>query len=161
MRHYEIVCLVHPDQSEQVPAMVDKYRALVKKHRGKVYRVEDWGRRSLAYRIKRVHKAHYLLINIGGELELIKEIRSAFDYNDAVLRYMITRVNEAETGVSVMMEKVRRERKREPERSKPGVANGDASGSTGSDDTGGDSVRSKEPVAASTATDVSAEEQNV
>lgn len=140
--------------------MVDKYRALVKKHRGKVYRVEDWGRRSLAYRIKRVHKAHYLLINIGGELELIKEIRSAFDYNDAVLRYMITRVAEAETGVSVMMEKVRRERKRESERTRPSAANGDTLRPTESDDTGGDSARSKEPVVTSTTTDVSAEEQN-
>lgn len=118
MRHYEIVVMIHPDQSEQVPAMVDKYRAVIKAHKGKVYRVEDWGRRSLAFRIRRVHKAHYLLLNVQADTDAMSELRSALHYNDAVLRHLVVRVNEAPEGASVMMEKVRRERKRESERTR-------------------------------------------
>jgi small subunit ribosomal protein S6 len=118
MRHYELVFLVHPEQSEQVPAMIEKYRALIKKGNGKVYRVEDWGKRPLAYNINRVHKAHYVLMNIEGDAETTEQLRGVFEYNDAVLRHMIMRVSQAETQPSVMMEKVRQERKREVDRSK-------------------------------------------
>lgn len=118
MRHYEIIFLIHADQSDQVPAMIDKYRAVVKKHKGKISRVEDWGRRSLAYHINRVHKAHYVLMNIEGDAETIKELQDAFDYNDAILRHLIIRMSVAETKPSIMMEVIRQERKREVEHGK-------------------------------------------
>src|SRR3990167_1299638 len=89
MRHYEIVFLVHPDQSGQVPAMVERYRGLVTQSGGKVHRSEDWGRRQLAYSISKVHKAHYFLLNIECEKAVIDELENAFRYNDAVLRSLI------------------------------------------------------------------------
>ena len=116
MHHYELVFLVHPEQSDQVPTMIDKYQSVVKKKQGKVHRVEDWGRRSLAYHINRAHKAHYILMNVESDSEAIDELRDAFEYNDAVLRHLITRVRTAETQPSIMMQKVRNERKREAER---------------------------------------------
>jgi small subunit ribosomal protein S6 len=97
LRHYEIVFLVHPDQSEQVPAMIDRYRAMVETDGGKMHRLEDWGRRQLAYPINKVHKAHYVLMNIECGDAALEEIETAFRYNDAVLRNMIMRVKEAIT----------------------------------------------------------------
>ncbi len=89
MRHYEIVFLVHPDQSEQVPAMVDRYRALIEEDGGQIHRLEDWGRRQLAYPINKIHKAHYVLMNVECSLTVLREMQSAFRFNDAVIRNLI------------------------------------------------------------------------
>lgn len=97
MRHYEIVFLVHPDQSEQVPAMIDRYRSLIEGAGGRIHRLEDWGRRQLAYPISKVHKAHYVLMNIECGQETLEEMKSAFRFNDAVLRDLIIARSEAES----------------------------------------------------------------
>ena len=100
MRHYEIVFLVHPDQSEQVPAMVERYRATIESSGGTIHRLEDWGRRQLAYPINKIHKAHYVLMNVECGSEALAEIESAFRFNDAVLRNMVLRRKEAITATS-------------------------------------------------------------
>jgi len=97
VRHYEIVFLVHPDQSDQVPAMVEKYKDFVESDGGTVHRLEDWGRRQLAYPINKIHKAHYVLMNIECGDKALEEIETAFRFNDAVLRNMVMRVKEAVT----------------------------------------------------------------
>lgn len=89
MRHYEIVFLVHPDQSEQVPAMIERYRALVTENNGTIHRLEDWGRRQLAYPINKIHKAHYVLMNIECNAETLAELESIFRFNDAVIRTLV------------------------------------------------------------------------
>ena len=103
MRHYEMVFIVHPDQSEQVPAMVDRYRTMVSARGGKLHRLEDWGRRQLAYPIQKLHKAHYVLMNIECDDETLNELEHAFRFNDAVLRHLTTRLEEAVTTPSPMM----------------------------------------------------------
>ena len=103
MRHYEIVFIVHPDQSEQVPAMVERYRTLVTGQGGRIHRLEDWGRRQLAYPILKVHKAHYVLMNIEVALETINELENGFKFNDAVLRHLIVATTEAKVAPSPMM----------------------------------------------------------
>ena len=103
MRHYEIVFLVHPDQSEQVPAMVERYKGMITAGGGQVHRFEDWGRRQLAYPISKVHKAHYVLMNIEVGNEVLDELEHAFKFNDAVLRHLTVSKSEAETGPSPMM----------------------------------------------------------
>jgi len=100
MRHYEIVFLVHPDQSEQVPAMVDRYKATFETDGGKIHRLEDWGRRQLAYPINKIHKAHYVLMNVECTAEALAEIETAFRFNDAVLRSMVIRRKDAVTEAS-------------------------------------------------------------
>ena len=100
MRHYEVVFLVHPDQSEQVAAMIDRYRVIVDSAGGKVHRLEDWGRRQLAYPINKVHKAHYVLMNIECSQDALEEIESAFRFNDAVLRNLIMKCSGPETELS-------------------------------------------------------------
>ena len=100
MRHYEVVFLVHPDQSEQVPAMIERYRSGIESKGGTIHRLEDWGRRQLAYPINKIHKAHYVLLNIECDNEALEELESAFRFNDAVLRNMIIRRDEAITEVS-------------------------------------------------------------
>ena len=102
MRHYEIVFLVHPDQSEQVPAMIDRYKALVESNGGKVHRLEDWGRRQLAYSINKIHKAHYVLMNVECDQAVRDEIETAFRFNDAVLRNLIIKRDEAVTDMSIL-----------------------------------------------------------
>lgn len=97
MRHYEVVFLVHPDQSEQVPAMIERYKGLVEGHEGKIHRLEDWGRRQLAYPIQKLVKAHYVLMNIEASEEAMEELASAFRFNDAVLRHLAVRMEEAVT----------------------------------------------------------------
>ena len=97
MRHYEVVFLVHPDQSEQVPAMIERYNALIAQHKGKINRLEDWGRRPLAYPINKIMKAHYVLMNIECNQAAIDELSDNFRYNDAVIRNMIQRVKRAIT----------------------------------------------------------------
>ena len=109
MRHYEIVLLIHPDQSEQVPAMLERYKTLVTNAGGKVHRVEDWGRRQLAYMIQKLAKAHYLCINIECSKEALAELETGFRFNDAVLRHLTVLKDQAETAPSVMMKAVERE----------------------------------------------------
>jgi small subunit ribosomal protein S6 len=115
MRHYEIVFLVHPDQSEQVPAMVEKYQGMVTASGGQVHRSEDWGRRQLAHPINKIHKAHYALLNIECPFDVIKEIKTAFKFNDAVLRHMVLQRDEAITEASPMALAVAEEKQREQE----------------------------------------------
>jgi len=103
MRHYEVVFIVHPDQSEQVPAMVERYRTMVTGHKGLIHRLEDWGRRQLAYPIQKVHKAHYVLMNIECDQETLGELEHAFKFNDAVLRHLIVAMTEAKVAPSPMM----------------------------------------------------------
>ncbi len=103
MRHYEIVLIVHPDQSEQVPAMVERYRNTVTGRGGRVHRLEDWGRRQLAYPIQKLHKAHYALMNIECDQETLNDLEHGFRFNDAVLRHLIMQKQEAETAPSLMM----------------------------------------------------------
>jgi small subunit ribosomal protein S6 len=100
MRHYEVVFLVHPDQSEQVPAMIERYSSLITQQKGKIHRLEDWGRRPLAYPINKIMKAHYVLMNIECEQAAINELGDAFRYNDAVVRNMILRADKAFTDPS-------------------------------------------------------------
>ncbi len=109
MRHYEIVLLIHPDQSEQVPAMLERYKGVITAGGGKVHRVEDWGRRQMAYMIQKLAKAHYLLVNIECSREVLVELETAFRFNDAVLRHLTVQKDEAETGPSIMMKMVERE----------------------------------------------------
>jgi len=103
MRHYEIVFIVHPDQSEQVPAMIERYRTLVTGRNGHIHRLEDWGRRQLAYPIQKIHKAHYVLMNIECDQETLDELEHAFRFNDAVLRHLTIKTKAAVTAPSVMM----------------------------------------------------------
>ena len=109
MRHYEIVLLIHPDQSEQVPAMLERYKGIVTAGGGKVHRVEDWGRRQMAYMIQKLAKAHYLCINIEASKEVLAELETGFRFNDAVLRHLTVVKSKAETGPSVMMKSVEKE----------------------------------------------------
>src|SRR5437667_12895798 len=103
MRHYEIVFIVHPDQSEQVPAMVERYRTMVTGRGGRVHRLEDWGRRQLAYSIQKVHKAHYVLMNLECDQETLDELEHAFRFNDAVLRHLTVQMSDAVVAPSPMM----------------------------------------------------------
>jgi small subunit ribosomal protein S6 len=103
MRHYEIVFLVHPDQSEQVPAMIDRYKSIIEGSKGSIHRTEDWGRRQLAYPIKKIHKAHYVLMNIECGLETLREIENIFRFNDAIIRSLVLKKDSAVTEASPLM----------------------------------------------------------
>jgi small subunit ribosomal protein S6 len=103
MRHYEIVFIVHPDQSEQVPAMIERYRALIGGNGGQIHRLEDWGRRQLTYTIQKVHKAHYVLMNIECDQATMDELEHGFRFNDAILRHLTIKRDEAITAASPMM----------------------------------------------------------
>ena len=103
MRHYEIVLIVHPDQSEQVPAMLDRYRQMITGRKGAIHRLEDWGRRQLTYPIEKLHKAHYVLMNVECDNETLLELEHAFKFNDAVLRHLTVSMDEAVTAPSPMM----------------------------------------------------------
>lgn len=119
MRHYEIVFLVHPDQSEQVPAMIDRYKGMIATGNGKVHRLEDWGRRQLTFPIAKVHKAHYVLMNIETDAKTLNELTGAFRFSDAVLRHLVVAMDEAVTDPSPMAKaeeeegEGRRDRRRE------------------------------------------------
>jgi len=115
MRHYEIVFLVHPDQSEQVPAMVERYQGMVTESGGNVHRSEDWGRRQLAHPINKIHKAHYALLNVECGFSVVEEIKSAFKFNDAVLRHLVISRDEAVTEASPMAVAVAEEKAKEKE----------------------------------------------
>ena len=112
MRHYEIVFIVHPDQSEQVPAMIDRYKSILTTHGGKVHRIEDWGRRQMAYMIDKLAKAHYVCMNIECDQKTLEEFEHAFKFNDAVLRHLIVKLKKAEVEPSIMMKEVQREEAR-------------------------------------------------
>ena len=113
MRHYEIVFMVHPDQSEQVPGMIERYTTTIQKDGGQVHRLEDWGRRQLAYPINKIHKAHYVLMNVEASNDALDELTTTFRYNDAVIRNLVIRRDESVTDESFIMkaEKENRERK--------------------------------------------------
>ena len=112
MRHYEIVLLIHPDQSEQVPAMLERIKTTVTSAAGKMHRVEDWGRRQLAYQIQKLAKAHYVCLNMECTKETLAEIETGFKFNDAVLRHLTVSKDKAETTPSVMMKAVEKEESR-------------------------------------------------
>ena len=116
MRHYEVVFLVHPDQSDQVAGMVERYQGLIERGNGVVHRLEDWGRRQLAYPISKIHKAHYVLMNIEVSQETLEELESAFKFNDAVLRNLIIKRKEAIVGNSKIYEEELREQEKDRER---------------------------------------------
>ncbi len=103
MRHYEVVFMVHPDQSDQVPAMIERYRSMIESAKGAIHRLEDWGRRQLAYPLNKVHKAHYVLMNIECELATLRELESAFRFNDAVLRSLVIKRKHAVTSPSPLV----------------------------------------------------------
>ena len=122
MRHYEIVLLIHPDQSEQVPAMLERYKSVVTDGGGKIHREEDWGRRQLAYQIDKLGKAHYLCLNIEASQAIMEELDHAFRFNDAVLRYLVMQRKKADTAPSLMMRNVERDEARKAERATTGEA---------------------------------------
>lgn len=116
MRHYEVVFLVHPDQSDQVAGMIERYQSLIERGSGVLHRLEDWGRRQLAFPIAKIHKAHYVMMNIEVDSETLAELESAFRFNDAVLRNLIIRRKQAVTGTSKIYEEELREQERDRER---------------------------------------------
>ncbi len=139
MRHYEIVFLVHPDQSEQVGGMVERYTKAIEEDGGKIHRLEDWGRRQLAYAINNVHKAHYVLMNVECTAKALAELEDNFRYNDAVIRNLVMRRDEAVTGQSEMLKaeesrNERRERRERPNDNAEGAADGDDSHSDNADE---------------------------
>ena len=115
MRHYEIVFIVHPDQSEQVPAMIERYRTLVTGGNGAIHRLEDWGRRQMAYPIQKVHKAHYVLMNIECDGNTLAELENAFKFNDAVLRHLTVKMRKAVATPSPMMKEEKARSLTQPE----------------------------------------------
>jgi len=122
MRHYEIVFLVHPDQSEQVPAMIDRYKKVIEDAKGTIHRLEDWGRRQLAYQIQKIHKAHYVMMNIECDQATLDELETAFRFNDAVLRNLVIRRKAAITEPSPMAQTEERRDDRPRREEKPAAA---------------------------------------
>ncbi|MCY0386364.1 30S ribosomal protein S6 [Robbsia sp. Bb-Pol-6] len=118
-RHYEIIFIVHPDQSEQVPAMIERYKSTITAQGGSIHRVEDWGRRQLAYQIEKLVKAHYVCLNVECGQETLEELEHAFKFNDAVLRHLIVKQKKAETAPSPMMKEVQREEARKSASARP------------------------------------------
>jgi small subunit ribosomal protein S6 len=116
MRHYEIVFMVHPDQSDQVPSMIERYHGMIERGNGTVHRTEDWGRRQLAFPINKVHKAHYIMLNIEVGQEILDELESAFRFNDAVIRSMVIRRKGPVTGNSKIYEEELRDKEKDRER---------------------------------------------
>ena len=112
MRHYEVVFMVHPDQSEQVPGMIERYSAVIAKDGGAVHRLEDWGRRQLAYHINKIHKAHYVMMNVEATNEAMEELTTTFRYNDAVIRNLVIRRDEAVLEESLLMKAEREDKER-------------------------------------------------
>ena len=121
MRHYEIILLIHPDQSEQVPAMLERYKGMITAGGGAIHRVEDWGSRQLAYMINKLAKAHYICLNIEANQDVMTELEHAFKFNDAVLRHLTVLRKKAETGPSLMMKTVEREEARKSQQAEYSV----------------------------------------
>ncbi len=153
MRHYEIVFLVHPDQSEQVPAMIERYRGTIEGDGGAIHRLEDWGRRQLAYPIQKLHKAHYVLMNIECTTAALDELNSAFRFNDAVIRSMVISRKEAVTEPSLLVKRPEERREREA----PADDGEQAEAETEDDDVAGDTVKAADDAADDTATVPAAE----
>ncbi len=133
MRHYEIVVMVHPDQSDQVPAMIERYKNMVEADGGKVHRMEDWGRRQLSYPVAKLHKAHYVLMNVECTDAVLKELESAFRFNDAVIRKLVIRMDKAETEQSPLFKLPEEDKKPEYKRNaeaESDAADGAADGAT-------------------------------
>ena len=126
MRHYEVVFLVHPDQSEQVAGMIDRYRNMIESNGGKIHRLEDWGRRQLAYPINKIYKAHYVLMNIECDQGVRDELESAFRFNDAVIRNLIMKRDEAITEMSVLAKEKAEEAESKPRAAEAVVADDSA-----------------------------------
>ena len=143
MKHYEIVFLVHPDQSEQVPSMLERYQSIVKEAKGTVHRVEDWGRRQLAYPINKLHKAHYILLNIECTTKILDELTNIFRFNDAVLRHLVVKQEEAMTKPSPMMKEKEYEERRERYQSRRRTATREESQDSSSEES--TSEKSKAP----------------
>ena len=122
MRHYEIVFIVHPDQSEQVPAMIERYKNSVTSRGGNIHRVEDWGRRQMAYMIKKFAKAHYVCMNIECDGETLNELETAFKFNDAILRHLTVKTKKAETAPSPMMKSAQKEDGAKPRNEAPAAS---------------------------------------
>ena len=139
MRHYEIVFLVHPDQSEQVPAMIERYKALIEGGNGKIHRLEDWGRRQLAYPIDNLVKAHYVLFNIEADQAVLNELVDAFRFNDAILRHLVMRRDDAVTEQSLIM-KNKDEKGDKPERGERRRRDDDGSDGDGKSDADSDTA---------------------
>ncbi len=160
MRHYEIVFLVHPDQSEQVPAMIDRYKSIIEETDGKIHRLEDWGRRQLAYHINKVHKAHYVMMNIECNADALEQLNSAFRFNDAVIRNMVIKRDAAIVEQSPLMkskeEEDERDRRRNEEYRNNQQANQGSDESDESDaDDASDETDSEEGSSAETETETS------
>lgn len=135
MRHYEVVFLVHPDQSEQVPAMIERYKTLIEGDNGKIHRLEDWGRRQLAYPIENLAKAHYVMLNIEVSQNVLNELETGFRFNDAVLRHLVIRRDEADTEQSfILKSKEKDEQKGSRRRDDESRDNGDNDNDRDSDD---------------------------
>lgn len=158
MRHYEIVFLVHPDQSEQVPAMIDRYSEMVKSADGSIHRVEDWGRRRLAYMINDVHKAHYVMVNIECSLETLREIERNFKFNDSILRHLVIRKKHAETEESSMA--IAKAREDEAEAARDAKAESNKSESTAKANSDDSSENQPKEASAENAVAESAEQSN-
>ncbi len=158
MRHYEIVFLVHPDQSELVPAMVDRYTSIVEKADGKIHRIEDWGRRQMAYSINKIHKAHYVLMNIECSLDTLREIENIFRFNDAIIRSMVIKKDEAITEASPLMEEKNREES--SRREEPRKAEAEEADETSAADEEGSTVEENQEVESSS-DDAAEDEDNV
>jgi small subunit ribosomal protein S6 len=139
MRHYEVVFLVHPDQSDQVPGMIERYQSLIERGNGVLHRLEDWGRRQLAFPIAKIHKAHYVMMNIEVDSPTLVELESAFRFNDAVLRNLVIRRKHAVTGTSKIYEEELREQERDREREQRREEESAARRRDSSDDTDSDS----------------------
>jgi len=150
MRHYEVVFIVHPDQSEQVPGMVERYRTMVTSRGGRIHRHEDWGRRQLAYSIAKIHKAHYVLLNIECDRETLDELEHAFKFNDAVLRHLIVAMSEAVVSPSPMMRE-EKPRSRDGDRGDRGDRGERGERRDGGERAGASAERTEKPAPATTA----------
>ncbi|HUV22695.1 MAG TPA: 30S ribosomal protein S6 [Gammaproteobacteria bacterium] len=158
MRHYEIVFLVHPDQSEQVPAMVERYRSMITNSGGRVHREEDWGRRQLEFPIKKIHKAHYVLMNIECSQEVLDELESAFRFNDAVLRHLTLTCKSAETEKSAMMKEVEREESAKSSDRRPAASSDDEVKKDDGNEDGAEKAADDEPVASEVVAETESED---
>ncbi|MDX1519813.1 MAG: 30S ribosomal protein S6 [Gammaproteobacteria bacterium] len=134
MRHYEIVFLVHPDQSDQVPAMIDRYRSIIEETGGQIHRLEDWGRRQMAYPINKIHKAHYVMMNIECNAEALEQLNSAFRFNDAVIRNLVIKRKQAIVEQSPLMKSKEEEDERERRRNEEYSSSSSAAKTTAADE---------------------------
>lgn len=159
MRHYEVVFLVHPDQSDQVPGMIERYQGMIERGNGKIHRTEDWGRRQLAFPIAKVHKAHYILMNIEVDQGVYDELQSAFRFNDAVIRSLIIRRDEPQTGNSKIYEEELREQEKDKERERRREEEYAARASR-ADDSGADNAPAEAAESATSAEQEATEESN-